>query len=140
MSKTIIVFGSTTGNCETMAGTIKSIIVDAELKNVTDCEVAELVEYDTILLGSSTWGDGELQDDIIDFEKSLTEIDLTDKKAGTFGCGDSDGWADTFCDAVDILEKKLKDCGAEIVVDGFKADGDVDDTEDALKEWAGKFV
>ncbi len=67
MSKIINVFGSTTGNCETMAETIKTVIKDAKFE-------------------------------------------------------------------------KIKDCGAKIAVEGFKADGDVDDVESELIEWAKKFV
>jgi len=138
MSKTIIVYGSTTGNCETMAFTIKSVLADAEIKSVSDCNTAELANYDTIILGSSTWGDGELQDDFIDFDEALGNIDLSGKKAAIFGCGDSYGWSDTFCEAVTILENTLRKTGAEIIVDSFKADGDIAESEDDLKEWSNK--
>ncbi len=75
------------------------------------------VEYDVLVLGSSTWGAGELQDDWYDGIKVLKKCDLSHKYVALFGCGDSDSYSDTFCDAIGILYEELKDtrckfCGA----------------------------
>ena len=74
-------------------------------------------EYDVLVLGSSTWGAGELQDDWYDGVKVLKKCDLSHKSVALFGCGDSDSYSDTFCDAIGILYEDLKDthckfCGA----------------------------
>ena len=55
----------------------------------------------------------------------MANISLKDKKAAVFRSGDKKNYPDTFCKAVDIIEDRLKECGAEIVIEGFKVDGDV---------------
>ena len=73
---------------------------------------AELVSgYEVLLLGTSTWGDGELQDDWYDGVKVLKGMDLSDKLVGLFGCGDSESYPDTFCDGMGILYGDLKNSG-----------------------------
>ncbi|MEA2011684.1 MAG: flavodoxin [Verrucomicrobiota bacterium] len=142
--KVIVVFGSTTGNTEHMAEVIgQKISVDSTeitVKNVTEATAEELLNYDLIVLGSSTWGVGELQDDFIDFNEELASVDLKGYSAAVFGCGDSDGWPDSFCEAVDIIETTLKNSGAEIVNTSIKVDGDVYDADDELELWAQKMI
>ena len=64
-----IFYGSTTGTTESVAEQIASHlgVGSSEVYNVgnTDAKVAE--EYELLILGSSTWGSGELQDDWYDF-------------------------------------------------------------------------
>lgn len=131
MTKAAVIYGSTTGNCETLAEYIyqelKTRGIDTTLKNVTDVNVSALADYDCLLLGSSTWGDGELQDDFIDFEAAMEGIDLSGKKAAVFGCGET-SWPE-FCAAVDIIEARLKGCGAAIVGEGLKVDGDIEESQ-----------
>ena len=102
MSNTLIIYGTTTGNTEMLAekiaSVLKSVGVETTLKNVTDVAVRELLEYDVILFGSSTWEDGELQDDFADFYSDLERMDLKGKKAAVFGPGDSS--YEHFCESV----------------------------------------
>ena len=60
-----IFFGSTTGTTEAAAGDIarRLGVAAADLHNVADTPADEVDRYDLLLLGSSTWGCGELQDD-----------------------------------------------------------------------------
>ena len=46
----------------------------------------------------------------------MANISLKGKKAAVFGPGDKENYSDTFCKAVDILENRLKEFGAEIVI------------------------
>ena len=57
MSKTVVVFGSSTGTCEAIAEKIGAKI-GAEVVNVQDL-TDEVLSADNILLGTSTWGAGE---------------------------------------------------------------------------------
>ncbi|MCK4459098.1 MAG: flavodoxin [Methanosarcinales archaeon] len=142
MAKVILVYGSTTGNTEVLsehvAAGLKQAGADVTVKNVTDAGVDELIDYDAIVFGCSTWGDGELQDDFIDFHDEMDGILLEGKKAAVFGPGDSDGYPDTFCDAVDILEGRLENCGTVIVAESFKVDGDVEPAFEDAEAWASK--
>ena len=105
MKKTGIFYGSTTGTTESVAGRIADVlgISSADVHDVSKL-TAELVSgYEVLLLGTSTWGDGELQDDWYDGVKVLKGMDLSDKLVGLFGCGDSESYPDTFCDGMGIL-------------------------------------
>ena len=67
MKKIGIFYGSTTGTTESVAEQIASHlgVGSSEVYNVgnTDAKVAE--EYELLILGSSTWGSGELQDSVV---------------------------------------------------------------------------
>jgi len=92
MPRAIIVYGSTTGSTELLAGYVAKGMneagVDVTVLNVTDVDVEELLDYDIIFLGSSTWGEGELQDDFIGFYDDMEGLSLQGKKAAAFGPGD----------------------------------------------------
>ncbi len=139
MSAILIVYGSTTGNTESVAERITSTLYKAghevTLKNAADVAPAGLAEgFDLVLLGSSTWGDEdiELQDDFIPLYENLEECGLAGKKVAVFGCGDS-GYTH-FCGAVDAIEEKAAQMGAAIVAGSLKIDGDPDMQEAA--DWA----
>ncbi len=136
MAKAIIVYGSTMGNTETVSGYVaEGLGGDVKSMAVSGCKVSDLSEYDLILMGCSTWGYGELQDDFIPFYESLEKADLSGKKAAVFGTGDSAGYPDTFCAAVDMIEARLKECGAEVVQPGLKVDVDIEAAREEAVAW-----
>ena len=106
MKKIGIFYGSTTGTTESVAEQIASHlgVGSSEVYNVgnTDAKVAE--EYELLILGSSTWGSGELQDDWYDFLEQLAGKNLSGKKIALFGC-----------DAVGIIYEKLQGTGATFI-------------------------
>lgn len=124
MAKVIMVFTSMTGNTEEMAEAIAEGVreqgAELDVKEVLDATATELEEYDGILLGAYTWGDGELPDDFLDFYDELDDVDLTGKKAAVFGSCDSS--YEKYGAAVDILIEKLQERGAEVVLDGLKVE------------------
>ena len=63
-----------------------------------------------LIMGSSTWGDGELEDDWYDFIAGVEVLDLKGKKVALFGCGD-ESMTDTFCNAVGELHDRLEPTG-----------------------------
>ena len=79
--------------------------------------------YDRVLFGSSAWGDGdiELQEDFQPFFEELDEANLSGKKVAVFGCGDA-GYTH-FCGAVDAIEEKVGQHGADVVAASLKIDG-----------------
>ena len=140
MEKALIIYGSSTGNTEKIAQVLAQELktrFDVTLLDVTDAEPRDMTTNDVLLLGSSTWYDGQLQEDFQEFYDSMDELDLKGKRVAVFGTGDS-SW-DEFCAAVDILEEKVLELNAEIMAPGFKWDGEV--TEEALPDirtWASK--
>jgi len=141
MAKALIVFGSTTGNTESVAHVIAKAVaenkIEAKVKNVTSLSKSDFsAAYDVFILGSSTWGDDEieLQEDFAEFYETMDDLDLDGKKVAVFGCGDKS--YEHFCGAVDAIEGKCKSLGADVVVSGLKIDGDPDDYADDVIDWA----
>ncbi|MFD6442630.1 flavodoxin [Peribacillus sp. NPDC060186] len=133
MSKIIMIFASMSGNTEEMANTIAEGITEISGVNIEKIDIMEgpeasiLGDYDGILLGAYTWGDGELPDDFLDFYEELDHIDLTGKKAAVFGSCDSS--YPQYGAAVDILTEKLRGQGAAIVLEGLKVELNPDDED-----------
>lgn len=135
MSKTVVVFGSSTGTCEAIAEKIGAKI-GAEVVNVQDL-TDEVLSADNILLGTSTWGAGELQDDWYDGIGVIKGADLSGKTVAIFGCGDSASYGDTFCGAMKELYDAAKAVGANVIGE-VSTDGYTFDDSDAVVD--GKFV
>ena len=110
MKKTGVFYGSTTGTTESVANLIaeKLGIAKADVHDVSKMSADMVGTYEALILGTSTWGDGELQDDWYDGIKVLKGMDLKDKIIALFGCGDSESYGDTFCDGMGILYEDLK--------------------------------
>ena len=89
MKKTIVVYGSSTGTCESIANTIAEKL-GVEAINVSDFNADVVAENDNLILGTSTWGAGELQDDWYDGINVLKGADLSGKTVAIFGCGDAE--------------------------------------------------
>ena len=136
MKKTIVVFGSSTGTCEEIANTIASKL-GVEAINVTDFSADTIAENDNLILGTSTWGAGELQDDWYDGVAVLKNADLSGKTVAIFGCGDSESYSDTFCGGMKEIYDACKAAGAN-VLPGVSTDGYTFDDSDSVVD--GNFV
>lgn len=124
MPKIILIFASMSGNTEEMADAIAKGVREAEgnltVMDVMDAYAADLTDYDGILLGAYTWGDGELPNEFLDFYDEMEELDLSGKKAAVFGSCDSS--YPEVGKAVDILIDRLRELGGDIVQDGLKVE------------------
>lgn len=74
--------------------------------------IKDLEPFSFLILGASTWGDGDLQEDWDSFLPVLGKSDLSDKTIALFGTGDASAYSDTFVDAIGILYDELKNTGA----------------------------
>ena len=141
MGKALILFGSTTGNTEDMAGTVQKALEDAGLqtvlKNVMEATVNDLAaDNDLIVLGCPAYGDDsiELQEDFEEFYTQMDTVQLDGKPFAVFAPGDSS--YEHFCGSVDKLEEKMIELGGKLVQDGLKIDGDPADYQNEIVEWA----
>lgn len=118
----LIVYSSMTGNTKEIAEEIGKGICnagsEAEIKDILLADAAELLEYDGILLGAHTWGDGELPDEFLDFYEEMDGLNLTGKTAAAFGSCDSA--YEHRGRAVDLLMEKLEERGADLAAEGLK--------------------
>lgn len=136
MKKTIVVFGSSTGTCETIAQTISSRL-GAEVVNIADLTAEQIQSSDNLILGTSTWGAGDLQDDWYDGVTLLKNTGLRGKTVALFGCGDSSSYPDTFCGAMKELYDAAAEAGANLI-GAVSTEGYTFDDSEAVVE--GKFV
>lgn len=136
MSKIAVFYGSTTGTCETIAGTLAGKLGTSDVFSAADLDDAKIVEYDVLVLGTSTWGDGELQDDWYDAVEVLKNADLSGKKIALFGCGDSASYPDTFCGAMGVIYEAVKN--ANVIGKGVSTDGYAFNASEAVVD--GAFV
>ena len=122
MNTTIVVFGSSTGTCEAIAEKIAQKL-GCEAIDVQKLTADIVNNHQSLILGTSTWGAGELQDDWYDGLKVLQGADLSGKTIALFGCGDCESYGDTFVGGIGELFNALKSSGARFVgavdVDGY---------------------
>lgn len=101
-------------------------------------DVDQLLEYDVLFLGSSTWGQGDVYHEWVDplFEIDSDGIDFSGKKVAFFGAGDSVKHGEQFCSAIGKLYQTFTKAGAtpigSIPKDGYSY-------EFSLAEIDGKF-
>ena len=112
-----IFYGSTTGTTEGIAEKIaQALNVDtSDVHNVGNTNVDEVDNYKCLILGSSTWGVGDLQDDWNGFLDKLAAKNLSGKKIALFGCGDSCTFGGSFCDALGTIYNDLQSSGCTFV-------------------------
>lgn len=126
MKKTAIFYGSTSGNCEGIANKIAEALGVTDVFSASQLDAAKISEYDNLLLGSSTWGSGDLQDEWYDGIEVIKSSELSGKTVAVFGCGDSNGFSTTYCDAMGTLYEAAKGAGANIIgavsTDGYTFD------------------
>lgn len=134
MDKVHVIYGSTTGMTEAVAAKIANAI-GAQVFNVNAADAAAF-DAELLVLGSSTWGVGDLQDD---WAAKLDEVkgNFAGKKVAVFGLGDSIGFADSFCMAAETLATAAKDAGATLVGDVLKLDdtNEADQTDGKIAAW-----
>ena len=136
MNATIVIYGSSTGTCEAIAEKIASKL-GCETINVQDLTADTITDHQNLILGTSTWGAGELQDDWYDGLKTLQDANLNGKTIALFGCGDCESYSDTFVGGIGELYNAIKDSGARFI-GSVDTDGYTFDDSEAVID--GKFI
>lgn len=125
MKKTVVIYGSSTGTCQSIAEKIAAKL-GVEAIDVANLNADAVSEAENLILGTSTWGAGELQDDWVDGLETLKGLDLNGKTVALFGCGDAESYGDTFCGAMAEIYNEIKDKGVTFVgavpTDGYTFD------------------
>lgn len=116
MKKIAVLYGSSTGTTAELAQTIaKAVGAEAHCYDVASFSASDASLYDVLLLGSSTWGIGDLQDDWEGFLPELAAQDLSGKAVALFGTGDADSYPDSFCEALAVIKEALAGSGCRFV-------------------------
>ncbi|WP_291858440.1 flavodoxin [Marinilabilia sp.] len=109
MPKTAIIFGSSVGNTRFVAEKVHAAFPDADLIAAETAKIDQLKNYDFFIMGTSTWGVGQIQDDFETFVEKFLTLDLSNKTIALFGLGDQQTYPDTFCDGMGKLYELLEE-------------------------------
>lgn len=136
-----IVYGTQTGTAEELAFDIEKLTKDkgvsCQVFELDDISMDKLQEINKLMIVTSTTGDGEVPDNGLTFWEnlsSLTKLNLSNLKYGVLALGDSSHY--DFCNAGKIIDDKLKELGANRILDRQECDFD---TEGSM-EWSEKFL
>ena len=117
MEKIGLFYGSDTG----VTDDITKDFVDAweednlEVMEIGDAEKEDVEQYKVLILGLSTWYDGDLQSDWETFFDDFQDIDFTGKIVAIYGLGDQIGYGEYFIDGVGILAKVIINNGGTVI-------------------------
>ncbi|MDO8453057.1 MAG: flavodoxin domain-containing protein [Sulfurimonas sp.] len=112
-----IFVGSSGGVTLGVGETLQEIFDGSELINMEEDYdgLEQFDDFDILLIGSSTWGQGDPQRDWVDvlYEMQNDEPDLSGKKVAFFGAGDQKTHGEHFVSALAKMEDIFKTCGAK---------------------------
>lgn len=125
-SKIGIFFGTETGTTRLIAKKIHARLGDAiaaKPVNVNRIEPAELLQYDALILGTPSYGVGQipgrsagcLEANWEEFLAKMPQADLRGKRIALFGLGAQERYAERFASSLRRLHDTLLGFGAEIV-------------------------
>ncbi len=117
MNKIGLFYGSDTGCTDDVTKDFIGLWGEEELdvSEIGYTKKSEFEAYDILILGLSTWYDGDLQSDWEDFFDDFKTIDFTGKIVAIYGLGDQIGYSEYFIDGVGILAKEILKNGGKII-------------------------
>lgn len=126
MERIGLFFGSDTGYTESIAREIVRLIGPEQIDchDISKSSNDLFSNYNLLIIGLSTWHDGQLQSDWDKFLDEFKKIDFTGKTVAFFGLGDQVGYAEYFVDGIGILAQIVSENGGEIIgvwpTDGYQ--------------------
>lgn len=124
-------YGTQTGTTVAVAESIQKHLAELvlEIKPIDRAQAADFSD-DFLVLGSSTWGDGELTDDWVDFWPQMDTIDFSNKKVALLALGDQTGYGYNFVSSMRIMYDKVIERGGTVIANQISRDGfDFEHTE-----------
>lgn len=148
MNKIGIFFGTDSGTTRLMAKKIaKKLgedIADKPL-NVNRIELDDLLRYDALILGTPSYGDGDLPGIATgvkdgswqEFVPKLAGANMTGKTVALYGLGNQEKYPERFVDSLYLLFDLFRKCGATLIGD-WSTDGYA--FKESKAEVDGRFV
>jgi len=126
MARVGIFFGTDTGNTRRIAKDIAKELgsaIAAKPVNVRNAAVAEMLAYDALILGTPTYGEGQLPglstgnatESWEEFLPKMAGQDFSGKKVAIYGLGNQKGYPEEFVDAMFYLHDRFAQCGATMI-------------------------
>lgn len=126
MKKIGLFYGTSTTKTAKIAKKVKTAFGDAQIDviPVEDAWKKDFENYDNIIIGVSTWFDGELPNYWDEVKPELESLKMKGKKIAIFGLGDQVKYPENFIDGMGILAETFESVGAKLVgftsTDGYK--------------------
>ncbi|CAA9891318.1 Flavodoxin [Candidatus Methylobacter favarea] len=126
MAKVGIFFGTDTGNTRRIAKDIATVLtakIAAKPVNIRNAAVTDMLAYDTLILGTPTYGEGQLPglstgnatESWEEFLPKLAGQDFSGKKVAIYGLGNQKSYPAEFVNAMFHLYEPFKQCGATMI-------------------------
>ncbi len=126
MAKVGVFFGTDTGNTRKIAKQIAqqlAPVVTEKPVNIRNASVEDLQAYDVLIIGTPTYGEGQLPgleagtstESWDEFLPTLAGADFSAQTIALYGLGDQIGYPGNFVDALGILYDAFADCGANFI-------------------------
>lgn len=108
MRKAALIYTSVTGNTEEVVKKIEKYwdyTVPLDVFNVEAFQLEKLKDYEAIIIGTYTWGDGEIPQEMVALYQAFENQDVKHIRTAVFGTGDS--FYPNFCGAVNEFRDML---------------------------------
>jgi flavodoxin I len=107
--KVAIVYSSITGNTEELVRMVGSCFqgfsIATQIYRIEEFPTSRINEFDGLVIGTYTWGNGEIPTEMMDLYRLIESQDVHDLKTAVIGTGDS--FYPSFCGAVDEFRDML---------------------------------
>lgn len=125
MKKIVLIYAANSDKTALVAKKIQKELDDAvEVVSVENAWQNDFEAYDYLIVGASTWFDGELPTYWDELLPELRTLQLKGKKVAIFGLGDQAKYPDNFVDGMGILADVFEEDGATLVgftsTEGYK--------------------
>lgn len=139
MKKIGLFYGTTTVKTAEIAKKVQAAFGDAAISVVAIEEAwrKDFESYDNIILGTSTWFDGELPTYWDEILPDLDDLKLKGKKVAIFGLGNQIDYPENFVDGIGLLAETFE-AGGAVIVGKTSIEGYTFERSKALKD--GKFL
>ena len=110
MNNIAILYGSSGGNAASVARQVQDLFDGkADIFNVLEVTLDEIKDYPYYVIGTSTTGIGDLQDDWEGFLPSFARMDFSGKKVAIFALGDSASYSTSFAESMKVVYDEMHD-------------------------------
>ncbi|MFF2446440.1 flavodoxin domain-containing protein [Neobacillus sp. NPDC058068] len=107
--KLAIVYTSKTGHTEELVQFIRDLFLEKKIEvrliRVEQLPLQDLSAFDAIIIGTYTWGDGDIPEEMLALYHAFESQDVNHVVTGVIGTGDS--FYPKFCGAVDAFRDML---------------------------------
>lgn len=107
--KVAIIYSSITGNTKELIITLHNLLLEypfqVHVYQIDEFRISKLNQFDAVIIGTYTWGNGEIPDEMISIYQAFEKNDFSRMVTGVAGTGDR--FYPSFCGAVDKFRDML---------------------------------